>query len=99
MILKFSLSTALFIGVFFSIFNIYKDALCNDRASLSFIRLGLRETLTKKNQLTKINNLIDKTSLVCGYILIQKESTFTLNRFGKAKKDLNLGLGTSITNE
>lgn len=99
MILKFIFSLLLFIGIFFSIFKIYEDAICNDKASFATLRLSLRETLTSKSKLTKFNIINDKVSLMCKYMITQNESEYTINRLYKEKVTLDFGLETSITND
>lgn len=99
MILKFCAILSLMIGVFYSIFNIYQDAACTDTASYAITKLSLRKTLTKTNYVSQINDLSDKTNLLCQYYITNKESQFTINRLYKEKKTLELNLKTSITNE
>lgn len=99
MILKFSFSLFLFIGMFFSIFKIYEDAICNDTASFATLRLSLRETLTSQSNLTKFNILNDKVNLMCKYMITQNQSEYTVNRLYKKKVKLDFGLESSITNE
>lgn len=87
------------IGVFYSIFNIYQDAVCTDTASYGVTKLSLRKTLTRSNYISKANDISDRSSFLCQYFISNKENKFTINRLFKEKKSIELDLKTSITNE
>ena len=98
MILKFTLSSVLFIGIAISIFKITTSALCNDSALYSMNRISLRHTLNKENYLSKFNNTLERINFKCHYF-IEGKKNLNLKRLKKTNVSFALDLKTSITNE
>lgn len=78
MILQFLFVSLILISLFYKTTNIIFKAGCHDNKKFSKMRLSIRESLNKKNNLMKLNDTYERTHILCRYYITDK-SYYNLN--------------------